>query len=235
MQTRIFPSAFNPCTLYLNKKDNGELINTLYLTNTCDTLFIQLSFAKEMYSGKGSIFFCDLMEAKDSGFPFLILKDTEMIMGKKIVEKNYDVRVQLIKQIIQDSNFFEFSLVNEYRVKSPTIFSVKDISEVINVILPNFYGEAIGVEFTTDKIKTDESNEIVKEESTEFIIRKTSFPDVYTIFKDPITPVLPNSTLFLPNILISKTLFDLLKNKNSIKLFCKFNTERHKWIPLLSI
>lgn len=226
---QIYPTAFNPCILHCYKDSFGENVCSLFQENTNDTSFLSLAFNEKTFDG--SLFYCDLMEAKDSGYPFLTITNVFQLNGQDITNESYLVRLSLIETILQDPNFFVYSVNNEYRVKSLTLFELHDIQEVLINILPNFHGFVYGINFISDEPKIKVLN---SEKDNEFLVRKTRFPDVFEIFNDSgLTPVSPNNVLYLNTLSISQKLNNLLKNRNSTMIKCNFNENRKKWEPIL--
>lgn len=227
--TKIYPIAFNPCILHCYKDAFDENVCTLFIENTCDTHFISLAFSEKIY--EGTLITCDLVEARDSGYPFLILTNVFEMNGIKIEETiNYEIRLILLRDILQDLNFFNIhNQNNEFRLKTPTFFQNEMIADVQDNIIPNFYGIVFGVAFTS-QVPENPLKAIGFNGLNEFLIRKTKFPDVFEIFYDSgLTPVKPNNILYIPNISTSKKIFNLLQTKNSGKILCSFNSTRQKW------
>jgi hypothetical protein len=230
--TFIFPSSFNPCVLYL-KKDKNVKYNILYIQSTFDTMYIELVLKDSLYENNGSIFYCDFIQAKDGGFPFLLFKDISMLKGETVIG-DYTKRLSIINDITCLSN-----KLDEFRIKSPTLFPVEQIEHVVETINPNFYGIVNGIEFTTDVEKSTKSLDIgggggggdVKE----CIMRKTQQSDVYELFKlsNGVEILCENNLAYIPTLELSKKLASIFKKKNSIKVSCEYNKDRRKWKPIL--
>ncbi len=224
----IYPSAFNPCILRCVLK-NGIPTTTLYMEHTCDTKYVQLAFAEDVFEEDDILFKCDLMEAKDGGFPYLIIQDILKMREKNWKEVKPMVRYELIKMLFYDPTYFDInSTDNGFRVRLPILFDVSQIHEVYDFILPNFYGVVHGVNFIKDT-----HSQVSKSKDNQYIIRKTSLPEVYELYMDGIQPLPGNNIAYIPTMELSRKLKELLSQRNSAKVSCILNEERQKWIPVI--
>lgn len=229
----IYPSAFTPCVLRCFS-DSGHSTCTLYMEHTCDTMYVQLAFTKNVFKNGESIFRCEYMEAKDGGLPFLIIVDCLQIRGNSDIPRTacYNVRLEFIRLFLEDLKYFDISsMSNEFRVRFPTFFSINEIQDVFSYIIPNFYGVVHGVSFTNDS--SSSLNNFLKIEKNQFLIRKTRYSDVYELFLDGVEKVPGNNIAYIPTITLSKKVSKFLENKNSAKINCEFCETRQKWIPML--
>ncbi|KAJ3026567.1 hypothetical protein HDV00_011772, partial [Rhizophlyctis rosea] len=228
----VYPSAFNPCLLKCYEQE-GKKIVALYNLTSVDTTFCQLSFQTPMFKGEGSIFICDMMEAKDSGLPYLIFVDMAAAPGEDIQANPFIVRHELIKRILQDNNLFDIhSPDNEFRLRAPLMFCTSDISSVFRWVLPNFYAAAKGIGFVRDTQDLISKKGASHADSV-MIIRKTKWSDIYELFlSDGVTQVPGNNVAFIPNLDISKKMRDYLRFRTSAPIHCTFDEIRQKWIPL---
>jgi hypothetical protein len=224
--------------------------NILFNHATLDTTFIELTLnSTEFYKNGGSIFYCDIVQAKDNGLPYLILTDVIQLSGKKLDKEPFSVRFELIKQILGDTELYNTtsqtklgvasqngilasSINNEYRLRFPLLFENNDILFVYNTIIPNFYGYANGVRFTINELtcvtKSLDGNNVEKD----CIIRKTRFPEIYELYNmDGITPILPNNILYIPSMEVANKISEKMSKTNSTKISIIFNTRRNKWQP----
>jgi len=243
----VYPSAFNQCVLYCNK-NSKENYNLLYFESTFDSIYIQLNFKQQIYDNGGSIFYCDYVLAKDGGFPFLVVNEIIKLcghdsnVGKNTTgTKETPNKIQFIHKIIYDTQYIDIhDPLNEYRLKSPILFHVNDIHEVFTNILPNYYGLVHGVEFVDDSStfefysSTNSTSTYFNNQIESFILRKTTFPDVYEIFTNGIHKIQGNNIAYIQNLQVSQILNTLFKNKHSIKLKCQFCSERKKWKPIVT-
>lgn len=224
----IYLSAFNPCILRCIHA-NGHPTATLYMEHSLDTVYVQLSFSNLVFTEEESLFRCDYMEARDGGLPFLTILDVLKLGTRTFDDVPRGVRLELVKQIIEDPEFFDIdSPTNEFRVRSPLLFEVSRIHEVVTYILPSFYGVALGTAFIADG-----SPKRKKVADNEFIIRKTQKPEVYELYLDGVQPVPGNNIAYVPTMALSKKLKEFLQHRNSARLTCVFQEERQKWMPLL--
>lgn len=234
----IYPSSFNNCILSCNKMYNQSQ-NLLYFVNSCDTLYVQLGFTEKMYNQGETQFYCDHLQARDIGFPFLIIKDLIKYKGETLTDKTRRERLQLVNDILQDPELYNFDeTVNEFRLKLVQLFDANEIIEVMDNIIPNFYGITHGIEFfndcypTTDTITT--TNPTVSNKKN-FIMRKTSYPEVYEFYVDGIEKIKGNNIAYIPNLELAKQLIQLFGKRNSIKIQCEYNIERKKWTPIVNM
>jgi hypothetical protein len=224
----IYPTAFNPCILRCSTDESGGKISTLFQEHTFDTMYVQLAFTDKIF-GQGSTFRCDFMEARDGGLPFLLILDVLNIGSNDLLLYPYTMRLELLRQIISDTSFFDIrSLENEFRVRVPPLFNIDRVQELIDIIIPNFYGIAHGVAFTKDSFRGQ-----LKNEKNVYIMRKTRFPEIYELFSDGIVPIPGNNVAYVPTLELSRKLKTLFSNRNSVKVPCVFHADRQKWVPQL--
>lgn len=234
----IYPSSFNNCILSCNKNYNQSQ-NILYFVNSCDTLYVQLGFTEKMYNQGETQFYCDHMQAREGGFPFIVFKDILKYKNESLSNKSRIERFELLKSILHDTTLLDTNVtLNEYKLNIIPLFEYNQINQVFDNIIPNMYGITFGVEFFSDDtfnaISNCLSNSLSQSQSKtqQFIMRKTVYPDVYELYKDGIEKIDGNNIAFIPNMELSNKLSKLLSKKNSIKIECIFNTERQKWTPI---
>ena len=228
LENYIYPTAGNPCVLRLVMK-NGNPMCTLYMEHTFDTRFVQLAFADDVFKEQETLFRCDYMEPKDGGLPFLVILDIIKSDVRSYDDVKRGVRLEFVKMLITDKSYFDVdSVINEFRVRLPYLLDVKLVNEMVEFILPNFYGIVNGFAFVKDEY-IDNS----KAKDNQYIIRKTRLPEVYELYIDGVEPVSGNNIAYIPTMELSKKLKSFLGNKNSSKIQCTFNEERNKWIPVL--
>lgn len=235
----IFPSSFNRCVLKCSY-DGHHSINTLFIEESCDSLFLQLAFTNKIFAKKGTVFECELLEPKDSGRKYLILVDVlehDDVDWKKIP---YIDRYAFIKKVIESKEYFDVdNMNNEYRVKEPSIWEVKNVSDVsiaFNVLLPNYFGHVNGVRFCQDMqvVQNTWKNDMTDTSERDLIVTKTRFSDVYHVSSNGTCKVKGNPVIFVPDMKTSLRLREMFMKKNSLKLKCSYNEQRHKWIPIVN-
>jgi hypothetical protein len=230
--SKIYPSSFNTCILSCNTQYNQSQ-NLLYFINSFDTLYIQLGFTDKMYDQGETSIYCDFIQARDGGFPFLILKDIILYKGESL-KVNRLARMDILKEILNDPTLINLDeTLNEFRLKTPLLFDCNEINDVFDNIIPNFYGITLGVEFLNDSLQVKNNNN-TSFKKNQFIMRKTSYTDVYEFFINGIEKIQGNNIAYIPNIILSNKLSILFKKKNSIKIECEYNKERQKWTPIVN-
>lgn len=207
--------------------------NMLYFESTQNITFIQLDFKECMYNDSGSVIYCDLVSALDGGFPYLIFKYITLLSGKICNQEN-----ESIQSFILNKNYIDIqNPINEYRIKSPSLFSCDQVDFVINTIIPNFYGDVCGFDFYSfPKLHQEVDNDEAFNNKI-FLIKKTNYSDVYELNSysttNGIEKVRGNNLAYIPTLDLSKKLYNLFKERNSLKMECEYNFERQKWTPIL--
>jgi hypothetical protein len=234
---QVYPSAFCHCKLYLSIQ-NGIKQNVLYFPKTQDIQYIQVEFSSELYESPGTVFYCDRQEAKDGGFPYLVLLDIikQSTDTNDILElSNRFVRIELIKLYLQDATYLLSNgdpMYNEYRVVSPMLFHVTLLDDVMTNIFPNYYGIVYGVEFANDAI--DLSLEEKERDDMSFVMRRTSYSDVYELYQlDGITRISENYITYIPTLELSNKVTRKMQGLNSMRVKCEWNRDRQKYVPIV--
>lgn len=229
--SKIYPSSFNTCILSCNTQYNQSQ-NLLYFINSFETLYIQLGFTEKMYDQGETRIYCDFIQARDGGFPFLVLKDITVYKGESL-KMDRLARMNILNEILNDPTLIDLDeTLNEFRLKTPLLFDCDEINNVFDNIIPNLYGITLGVEFLNDSLHSSDSSNVNQGKST-FIMRKTIYTDVYEFFTNGIEKIQGNNIAYIPNITLSNKLSLLFKKKNSIKIECEYNKERQKWTPIV--
>ena len=235
----IYPTAFNECTLRI-------IGDTCILQTRNQSDYIQLIFTSNL---QNSVFKCELLVATDGGLPYLIVNDI-LNWGNGELPSVYTERFNLIKYLLNDLEYFDVNNVNnEYRVRWPTLFTIDEIVDVFDYVIPNYYGVVYGVLFTQD-LDQDKQREIVgcqqiDEMKTEvklnivaenkFTIKKTHQSDIYEIYEDTkgTVPIQGNNIAYIPTLELSRKLTRIMANTILLETKCIFNEMRQKWIPSL--
>ena len=221
----IYPSSFTSCILFCR-----DSYCILYFQKTGESLYLGLGFSKKMYDQGEAQFYCDLVQARDGGFPFLLLKDISKYKGLSTRHLTRMKRLDVINSIIDDTSLIDLSIkFNEYRIKTIDLFSCNEINQVLDNIIPNLYGITFGVEFLTEKL-----NEIDEKclDKRVLILKKTNYPEVYELFVNENTHVSGNNIIaYIPTLEMSLAISKMFEKKDQIKVECEYNNQLKKWTP----
>jgi len=224
-RTYLYPTNFNPVKLVCNEE--GSI---LFVHATQEVIYTQLALTSKLF--EGSVFQGEVLDASDGGKKILVLYDTTLVAGQDISDSPYPVRLELVKNLFKDPDFFDsLDLSNEYTIRFPILIESHRVAYMNNVILPNLYGKCSGFGFTGDGFEKQGG----RFEEGEFLIKRprSKKPDVYEVFDTLYTPISGNKYLYIPNLGMSRKMSTLFKGKTSLRMKLEFDELHQKWKPLV--
>jgi hypothetical protein len=239
--TKLFLTNFETCLLKCSEELNTKTCTLLSPCNrgdflTYESTTLQLGFGSEAYENGGTVFKCNILDARDGGRKYIILTDL-LLFGSKSLPQSFMSRYDILVRMVKEKDFFDEDYFgNEYRLRVVDLFEPRDALMLHDVIMPNYFGYVYGVDFTSDALTSflEEETESVSDNCRDLILSKSKFTDVYTVTSNGITKVKGSAIAFIPNIQTSLALRKLSRNKTNIKVKCTFNTKRQKWVPHLA-
>lgn len=149
----IYPTSFNRYILKVTADSHGtHAVLENIRSRECEK--IKICFTPLMYClNEETIIYCDKMEAKDGGKPYLFLLDIIKIKDKSFNNVRFGIRFELARALLSDPSFIHLDDVNDtYRLRTPPLFHVSEIDSFFNIIMPNFYAYANGARFFSDML-----------------------------------------------------------------------------------
>jgi hypothetical protein len=165
---------------------------------------------------------------RDDNKLFFLITDI-LIINNDVITVDYNMRLTIINEIIMDINLCDLN--NHMNINLHPTFQ-KENENLIKVFKNNFI-------FKSDICCIESINNFIKIryldrkdlEETDKIIEIGKYTDVYNIY-DTLTNNY-QGILYVKGLKQSKTMKNLLLNKNRIVLQCKFNNNFKKWEPII--
>lgn len=159
---------------------------------------------------------------------FFLITDI-LIINNDVVIVDYNMRLTIINEIIIDINLCDLN--NHMNINLHPVFQ-KENENLIKIFKDNFIfkSDICSIESINNfiKIRYLDRNDL---ENTDKIIEIGKYSDVYNIY-DKVTNNY-QGILYIKGLKQSKTMKNLLLNKNKIILKCKFNNNFKKWEPII--
>jgi len=126
----------------------------------CTLTFLRTNRTEEVHAcfkeivckeNRDLVIYCDYAEAKDGGKDFLLITDIVAAAYMNLESTKYGIRYEFGRVVITDSECYDPNCKNNtYRCIVPPLFHISEISDVFNIVIPNFYAKVCGVRLFKD-------------------------------------------------------------------------------------
>lgn len=165
------------------------------------------------------------------GEKFTYLITDILYKNGNVIDVDYDLRYCLINELTID---LQLSNLNDHlTIGIHPVFS-SDNENMISIFLNNFiFKEEICALENIQHYNKKRflNNNVIKMDNKIQRIEKGSYVDVYNVFD--LTSGDHNGILYVKGLKESVRLKELIKNKSSINLQCRFNKDFNKWEPII--
>lgn len=224
------PENYNLLYFFTDSQTNKILEQNKLEKNVLTDFFMEIDgvFKKE-YLLEGYLYTAT-NSSNISNFHFLIT-DILFVNGE-IVNCDYSLRYALINEHFLPLMKKMNRLNDHLTISIHPVFEESKSSSIVKLFLNNFYFASQVNSFEVVKSFHKTRKSIIQKDSTEEkLITKTAQSDVYNVTNNSTNN--NEGILYVKSIKISKQLKELLFQKETIKIQCKFNIQFNKWEPLI--
>ena len=199
---------------------------------------------------KGTILDGSLLKNKDRQWIYII-QDIYYLYSKSCLEQDYSDKM---KKINKDIKKIKYSLENTFHLETNIICEYKDIRKLVYSIIPKLNYRVNGLIFfpsisnkryiyrfenkrifnsSSNTISNNVSNIKKSTNSTFFILKKTNYPDIYTLWvSDKDNNIIKSRIARIPTMEKSHEIFNYFKlnnNPENIVVNCTYSKKHFKW------
>ena len=211
------------------------------IPNKIKMLIVKIRFNEELYN-KGTIFDGEIVLNKYNKWELLIF-DLKLYNGE-IVNLNLKDKYQKINDILKNEYKVDYDM-NIVNLKQKKYYDFVKLGEILKNEILNSNYLVIGLSFISEesyylinfhnKIFTEQKNnnlDIKEKNNKVFEIKSTLMPDIYDLYDKNNIKI---GIACISNLEISELCSNILENKESTIVECKYKQQFKKWEPIKEV